>query len=97
MSVSQPINVGIVGLGWPGERHAEAIIASPLGTVYAACDLDAERLKSFADVFGPRRVFTRFDEMLTGPGISCSCHQLTELSPLPVLAEGTAGRKARAL
>jgi predicted dehydrogenase len=70
MSVSQTINVGIVGLGWPGERHAEAIIASPLGTVYAACDLDAERLKSFADVFGPRRVFTRFDEMLLDPELA---------------------------
>ena len=64
MSNLQPINVGIAGLGWPGERHAEAISASPLGTVYAACDLNVERLKAFADAFGPKRVFTRFDEML---------------------------------
>jgi predicted dehydrogenase len=67
MSVSQLINVGIVGLGWPGERHAEAINASPLGTVYGACDLNVERLKAFAEAFGPKRVFTRFDEMLLDP------------------------------
>jgi predicted dehydrogenase len=64
MSVSNSINVGIVGLGWPGERHAEALNASPLGVVYAACDLNAERLKAFADAFGPKRTFANFDEML---------------------------------
>ena len=64
MSLSQSINVGIVGLGWPGERHAEALSASPLGNVYAACDLNAERLKAFADLFDPQRIFTNFDEML---------------------------------
>jgi predicted dehydrogenase len=64
MSLSKSINVGIAGLGWPGERHAEAIIASSLGIVYAACDLNAERLKAFADAFAPKRIFTNFDEML---------------------------------
>ena len=64
MSLSQSINVGIAGLGWPGERHAEAVIASSLGIVYAACDLNAERLKAFADSFAPKRIFTNFDEML---------------------------------
>jgi predicted dehydrogenase len=70
MSVSQRVNVGIVGLGWPGERHAEAISASPLGTVYAACDVNVERLKTFADLFGLKRVFTRFDEMLLDPDLA---------------------------
>jgi predicted dehydrogenase len=62
---SQPIiNVGLVGLGWPGERHAEAIAASALGTVYSACDLNEERLKRLAALFKPKRIFTSFDEML---------------------------------
>ena len=67
MSLSRSINVGIVGLGWPGERHAEALNASSLGSVYAACDLDPERLKTFAETFGPTRMFTSFDEMLLDP------------------------------
>src|SRR6201984_2339039 len=70
MSVSQWINVGIVGLGWPGERHAEAISAWPVGTVDADCDVTVERLKAFADVFGLKRVFTRFDEMLLDPDLA---------------------------
>jgi predicted dehydrogenase len=69
MSLSQSINVGIVGLGWPGERHAEALNASSLGNLYAACDLNAERLKTFADSFGPKQVFTSFDEMLLDPAL----------------------------
>jgi predicted dehydrogenase len=64
MVLSSSINVGIVGLGWPGERHAEAVNASSLGTVHSACDLNEERLNTFAASFGPRRVFTSFDEML---------------------------------
>jgi predicted dehydrogenase len=64
MSLSKSINVGIVGLGWPGERHAEALAASSLGNLYAACDLNAERLKTFSDTFSPRRTFTSYDEML---------------------------------
>jgi predicted dehydrogenase len=47
MVSSSSINVGIAGLGWPGERHAEAINASSLGTVCSACDLNAERLNAF--------------------------------------------------
>ena len=67
MNQSRSINVGIVGLGWPGERHAEAIAASPLGNVYAACDLNSERLAAFAETFRPKEVFTNFDEMLLDP------------------------------
>lgn len=69
MSVSDSINVGIVGLGWPGERHAEAISASSLGIVYAACDVNTERLEAFATAFGPQRTFTNYDEMLLDPNL----------------------------
>lgn len=69
MNHSRPINLGIVGLGWPGERHAEAIGASPLGNVYAACDLNSARLTSFAEVFRPEKTFTNFDEMLLDPDL----------------------------
>jgi len=46
MNELRPINVGIDGLGWPGERHAEAIAASPPGKVYAACEF-AEQDRNF--------------------------------------------------
>ncbi len=64
MAASSSILVGLVGLGWPGERHAEAINESSLGTVHSICDLNAERLKAFAARFEPTHTFTSFDEML---------------------------------
>src|ERR1700716_2495516 len=64
MASSSSIRVGIAGLGWPGERHAEAINGSSLGIIYSACDLNAERLKAFAATFEPKHTFTSFDEML---------------------------------
>jgi predicted dehydrogenase len=62
-------NVGIVGLGWSGEGHSEAINTCSLGVVYAACDLNPERLTTFAKTFGPKRQFTSFDEMLLDPDL----------------------------
>src|SRR5260221_4019951 len=64
MTSSSSIRLGVAGLGWPGERHAEAINGSTLGFVYSACDLTAERLKAFAAIFEPKHTFTSFDEMI---------------------------------
>jgi predicted dehydrogenase len=64
MASSSLIRVGIAGLGWPGERHAEAINGSSCGIVSSACDLNPERLKAFAATFEPMRTFASFDEML---------------------------------
>src|ERR1700736_1753878 len=67
-SASLP-NIGFVGLGWPGGRHAEAIIACSLGTVHSACDLNQERREKFATAFRPTRLFTDFAEMLNDPAL----------------------------
>ena len=68
MTASLP-NIGFVGLGWPGERHAEGVIACSLGTVHSACDLNQERLQNFVTAFRPARVFTDFKEMLADPAL----------------------------
>ena len=84
MSPGQSINVGIVGLGWPGERHAETLNGSTLGNVYAACDVNAERLKAFAEVFGPKQIFTSYEKMLLDPELlytrwSSGCQTLSTI------------------
>src|SRR6201984_3611200 len=68
MTASLP-NIGFVGLGWPGERHAEGVIAWSLGTVHSACDLNQERLQNFVTAFRPARGFTDFKEMLADPAL----------------------------
>ena len=62
-------NVGIVGLGWPGRRHAEGIQQSGLGHLYAACDLNEERRKKFAARYSPEKVFSSYEEMLADPNL----------------------------
>src|ERR1700722_9352748 len=62
-------NIGFVGLGWPGQRHAEAIIASSLGAAHAACDLNHDRLHKDATACRPARLFTDCAEMLSDPAL----------------------------
>jgi predicted dehydrogenase len=63
------INVGIVGLGWPGERHAEGVKGCGIGHLYAACDLNEQRRRQFATKHQPEKVFSSYEEMLADPGL----------------------------
>ncbi len=61
------INVGVVGLGWPGERHAEGIIGCGLGCLWAACDLNEHRRQQYTAKYHPRKVFAQYEKMLNDP------------------------------
>src|ERR1700745_98745 len=60
----EKVNVGLVGLGWPGQRHAEGVQGSDLGQLYAACDLNAARREAFSAKYAPKRLLADYDEML---------------------------------
>lgn len=68
-AASPPVNVGIVGLGWPGEQHAKALGACTDARLAAGCDLDAVRRSKFVATFQPPKVFADFDAMLADPEI----------------------------
>ena len=61
------INVGIVGLGWPGERHAEGVQRCGLGHLYAICDLNDKRREGFQETYKPDKAFSNYEEMLADP------------------------------
>ena len=42
-----PLRVGVIGAGWPGERHAEGYLASGLAQVVAVSDLEATRRAAY--------------------------------------------------
>src|SRR5260370_17292264 len=63
----QELNIGIIGLGWPGERHAEGIKGSGVAKLYGACDLDEKRRQNFRQKYAPTRVFADYQEMLADP------------------------------
>ncbi|MEN9937860.1 MAG: hypothetical protein RLZZ387_4439 [Chloroflexota bacterium] len=66
----QDVRVGIIGAGWPGERHTEGYIATPGCRVVAIADAVAERGASFASQFGqlqggePLRVYADYNALL---------------------------------
>src|ERR1700730_17179269 len=63
----QELNIGIIGLGWPGERHAEGIQGRGVAELYAACDLDEKRRENFRQNYSPTRTFADYKEMLADP------------------------------
>ena len=70
MNRSEEIKFGFVGVGWPGEQHANAVTALPGASVAAACDLNPERLQKFASTYAAPKTFTDYAAMLADPEIT---------------------------
>lgn len=66
------LNLGIIGAGWPGQMHADAIGAGKLATLYACADLSEERRKDFADRYKPRKCFGDYHELLNDPQVDAA-------------------------
>jgi UDP-N-acetylglucosamine 3-dehydrogenase len=60
---------GVIGLGWFGEVHAEALSQMPGIELAALCTRRAERLHELARRFGVQRCYTDFRQLLADPGI----------------------------
>ena len=58
---------GVIGLGWFGEKHLEALVGSPGAQIYALCTRNSERLAEVAERFQPEKTFTDYREMLEDP------------------------------
>jgi predicted dehydrogenase len=87
------LKVGIVGLGWPGERHAEGIHGGNLGELYAACDLDEKRRAAFQTKYSPARVFANYDQMLADPDLQAVVISLPNSLHFPATLKAlTAGK-----
>ena len=87
------LNVGIIGLGWPGERHAEAILANAKAHLYAVCDLGEERRVKFLKSFPAEKVSAGYVEMLADPALDAVVVALPNALHFPVsLAALQAGK-----
>jgi predicted dehydrogenase len=58
------LNLGIIGTGWPGQMHAEAICATQLANLYAAADVDPERRTFFEKSYAPEKSYADYHELL---------------------------------
>lgn len=62
-------NIGIVGLGWPGQQHAAALRATDKARLYAGADTHVSRREEFAEKFSPDRTFESYEAMLADPSL----------------------------
>jgi predicted dehydrogenase len=58
------INLGIIGAGWPGQMHAQALDTGKLGNLLACADLDEERRAAFAKGYAPEKSYADYHELL---------------------------------
>lgn len=63
------LRIGIIGLGWFGEIHAETIIGIPNLKLDALCTRTPDRLAEQGKKFGVSKLYTNYHDMLADPDI----------------------------
>lgn len=63
------LRIGIIGLGWFGEIHAETIIGVPNLELAALCTRTEDRLNALGDKFGVAKRYRDYNDMLADPEI----------------------------
>jgi len=87
------IKHGVIGLGWFGEKHCEALAAIPQAELHALCTRNAERRAEVAAKFGVARTFADYREMLADPELeSVSITTMWDQHAAPAIAALEAGK-----
>jgi UDP-N-acetylglucosamine 3-dehydrogenase len=58
------VKYAVIGLGWFGEKHCEAIAGIPNAELTALCTRNPARLEEVADRFGVQHAYTDYHELL---------------------------------
>ncbi len=67
---TNPLKIGVVGLGYPGRMHSIALAATPDAQLHAIADLSPERRAAFIEEFGePPAVYESFEDLLADPDL----------------------------
>ena len=63
------LGVGVIGVGYPGERHAEGCLESGLTRLIAASDLDETKLAAFSSTYGAKRSYEDYRRLLANADV----------------------------
>jgi len=87
------VRLGVIGLGWFGEKHCEALASIPNVELHAVCTRRKSRLKEVAGRFGVAKAFTDYHEMLADPELEAvTVVTMWDQHAAPVLAGLKAGK-----
>ena len=87
------VKFGVIGLGWFGEKHCEALASIPNVEIHSLCTRTKTRLKTVAKSFGVKKTFTDYNEMLADPELEAvSVVTMWDQHVSPVLAALKAGK-----
>ena len=87
------IKYGVIGLGWFGEKHLEALAAIPNIELHALCTRNPARLAEVAAKFPATRTFTDYHEMLADPELEAvSIVTMWDQHAAPTIAALEAGK-----
>ena len=63
------LRIGVIGLGWFGEIHCDAIMGIPNLELAALCTRKPDRLKALAQKYGVQKSYRDYRELLADPSI----------------------------
>jgi len=63
------LNIGIIGTGWPGQMHAQALGTMDGANLYACADVDNERRTAFVKEHGPEKSYGEYHDLLNDPQV----------------------------
>lgn len=63
------VRIAVIGLGWFGEIHCDALSAIPSVELVALCTRTESRLKSLGEKYGVSQLYTDYNELLRNPDI----------------------------
>ncbi len=87
------VKIAVIGLGWFGEKHCEALSGIPHAELHALCTRNESRLKAVAGAFGVRKTCTDYLELLADPEVDAvSVVTMWDQHVAPTLAALRAGK-----
>lgn len=69
MNKMDKIRCGVIGLGWFGEHHVDALQELPMAEVTAVCTRRPERVKEVAEKYQVPKSYTNYHDLLADPEI----------------------------
>lgn len=87
------VKYAVIGLGWFGEKHCEALAGLENVELYGLCTRTESRLKELADTFDVKHTYTDYNALLANPEVEAvSITTMWDQHAAPTLAAIEAGK-----